>query len=199
MSENKKISYVTKSKLKFNEASYFFKSRNVGFELVQNEAELFEVQTKDPRDIKALVLHKGKQAWDKTGHAALVEYTGLFLSKYGNFPGSLTKHVFNGIGYRGLFRLVDSGDSAIFTSFLAYVDKYGNANVFEGRQEGQIVKPEKLEINAEFPFDQIFVPQEQTISLEELKKEGHDISEEVSYRTASLIRLIQYLKKGVIT
>lgn len=183
MSENKKIWYATTSKLKFQEAFDFCSGKGLGVELLQEETEMFEIQTRDPKDVQAVALHKGKQAWDRVGNPVLVEYSGLFLNKYGSFPGSLTKHVFKGIGYRGLFRLVDSGDSAVFVSYLTYVDEYGNSNLFEGRQEGYIVKPEKLEINSEFPFDQIFVP-----SVSEAGVTG-------SYRTMALAQLIQYLKK----
>jgi non-canonical purine NTP pyrophosphatase (RdgB/HAM1 family) len=196
MSDDKKIWYVTTSKLKFHEAFTFCKSKNMGSELVQNETELFEVQTKEPKDVRAVALHKGKQAWDRLGSPVIVEYTGLFLSKYGNFPGSLTKHVFKGIGYRGLFRLVDSGDTAVFVSLLTYVDQYGNANVFEGRQEGFIVKPEKLEINSEFPFDQIFVPQGFDLSYEDLKKDVSPTFEQTLYRLSALSKLVQHLKKS---
>lgn len=195
MSDNKKIWYATNSKLKFNEALSFCKSKGLSNELLQEETELFEVQTRDPKDIRTVALHKGKQAWDRIGNPVLIEYTGLFLNKYGNFPGSLTKHVFKGIGYRGMFRLVDSGDNAVFVSFLTYVDEYGNANVFEGRQEGFIVKPEKLEFNSEFPFDQIFVPQGFDLSYEELKKEPTPAFEQASYRLSALHKFVQHLKK----
>jgi len=196
MTDNKKIWYVTGSKLKFLEALNFCKSKNLTSDLLQEEMELFEVQTRDPKDVRSVAMHKGKQAWDRVGNPVLVEYTGLFLNKYGNFPGSLTKHVFKGIGYRGLFRLVDSGDNAVFVSYLTYVDEYGNASVFEGRQEGFIVKPEKLEINSEFPFDQIFVPQGFDMSYEDLKKESHPDFEHNSYRLSALAKFVQHLKKA---
>jgi XTP/dITP diphosphohydrolase len=169
MSDNKKIWYATASKLKFNEALSFCKSKGLTNELLQEETELFEVQTRDPKDIRTVALHKGKQAWDRIGNPVLIEYTGLFLNKYGNFPGSLTKHVFKGIGYRGMFRLVDSGDNAVFVSFLTYVDEYG--------------------------FDQIFVPQGFDLSYEELKKEPTPAFEQSSYRLSALHKFVQHLKK----
>ncbi len=196
MSENKKIWFVTTNKTKFIEAQNFCKNKGLPAELIHEEIDVFEVQTKDPKDVRAVALHKAKQAWDRVGNPVLVEYSGLFLNKYGNFPGSLTKHVFKGIGYRGIFRLVDSGDSASFLCNLAYIDEYGNANVFEGRQEGSIVKPEKLEINSDFPFDQIFMPQGFEESYEELKKNTSTSFEQASYRLSALNKLVLHLKKN---
>lgn len=195
MSENKKIWFVTTNKQKFLEAQQYCKSRLPQIELILDEAPLFEVQTRDPKDVRTVALHKGKQAWDRVGNPILVEYTGLFLHKYGDFPGSLTKHVFKGIGYRGLFRLVDSGDSVSFSSILVYVDEYGNSTLFEGREEGVIIKPEKLEMNSEHPFDQIFVPENFNETYEELRKDPSQKFEQVSYRHLALNKFVQHLKK----
>lgn len=196
MGENKKIWFVTTNKQKFLETQGFCHSKNLNVELSQDETPLFEVQTRDPKDIRTVALHKSKQAWDKVGDPVLIEYTGIFLHKYGNFPGSLTKHVFKGIGYRGLFRLVDSGDGVSFVSVLVYVDEYGNANLFEGRQEGIIIKPEKLEINAEHPFDQLFIPDDFNQTYDELRKNVDTKFEHASYRHVAISKFIQHLKKN---
>ncbi len=192
----KKVWFATSNKSKFTEIYNFCKQKGLPIELVHEEMDLFDVQTKDPRDIRSVALHKGKQAWDRIGNPVLVEYSGLFLNKYGNFPGSLTKHVFKGIGYRGLFRLVDSGDSATFMSVLALVDEYGNASVFEGRTEGSIVKPEKLEFNADFPFDQVLIPQGTEKTFEDLLKENASNIENISYRFSAAAKFVAHMKKA---
>lgn len=196
MTDSKKVWFTTTNKAKYLEAQSYCKSKGLLAELLNEEIDIFEVQTKDPKDIRAVALHKAKQAWDRVGNPVLVEYSGLFLNKYGNFPGSLTKHVFKGIGYRGIFRLVDSGDSVYFICNLAYIDEYGNATVFEGRQEGLIVKPEKLEINSNFPFDQIFIPQGFSASYEELRKNPDSVFEQQSYRLSALNKFVLHLKKN---
>ncbi len=195
MVNDKKVLFVTSNKLKFSEALNYCRAKGLNIDLQQEEADTFEVQTKDPKDICAVALHKGKQAWDKYGHPIIVEYTGLFFHKYGNFPGSLTKHVFKGIGYRGIFRLVDSGDGVKFISMLTYVDEYGNATIFDGEQDGCIIKPEKLEINSEFPFDQVFIPQGFSISYEELQKNMSPEFERDSYRLNAWQKLVAFIKK----
>jgi len=194
MSE-KKICFVTSNQTKFEEAVTYFNSKISSVQLVWDNVSLFEVQTRDPRDSRAVALYKGKQAWDRVGNPILIEYSSIFLNKYGNFPGSLTKHVFKGIGYRGIFRLVDSGDNATITSTLVYVDEYGNANVFEGSQEGVLIKIDDYSTVPPLPFDQIFIPDGSDLTYDELRKKDPLKYEELCVRVQALDKFINHLKK----
>lgn len=195
MSNKHIIRYVTSNESKFQEAKEFFDRKSNNIELVRENMDLFEIQTKDQ---KIIALHKAEEAWQKVSEPLIVEDTGIYLQKYREFPGTLTKQVFKGIGYRGLFRLVDSGDKATFTITIVYVDKNGNPHVFEGDQEGQIVRPGKFEMEDAAPFNPIFVPEGSKLSYKEMKEQDPDLYAKNSHRLKTLNAFIEWFNKAGI-
>lgn len=186
------ISFVTSNRSKFTEVCQFLQESGFNVPMHQVAIDLFEIQTRDQRSI---ALHKAQEAWKVLEKPLLIDDSGIYLEKYGAFPGTLTKYVFQGIGYRGLFRLVDSGDKAVFITNLIFVDQDGNPHLFEGKQEGEVVKPERLEINNDFPFDQIFIPYGSRLSYAELALQDSASYSKLSYRQQALAKFVEWYKE----
>ena len=149
------IYYATGNLGKFEEAKSYLAKHEPDIELIQFTEPLSEIQTKNQKEI---ALHKSRRAWERLHKPLIVDDSGIFFEKYGTFPGTLTKHVFEGIGFRGLMRLVKPHDRATFILNMIFVDQKGNPHIFEGTSSGQIIHPEKFEANPQFPYDEIFMP-----------------------------------------
>jgi non-canonical purine NTP pyrophosphatase (RdgB/HAM1 family) len=186
----KKICYVSSNHLKYEECSAFLKKKSPGINTEHIDINIREIQTRDHR---AIAVDKAEEAWRRLKKPLFVDDMGIYLEKYGTFPGTLTKFVFQGIGYKGLFRLVDSGDRAVFIHNLVYIDKDG-LEVFETRQEGAIIKPSQLENDQELPFDQVFVPDGYDRSYEELRLSAAEKYEKASYRIAAFEKFLSSSK-----
>lgn len=151
------IHYVTGNKSKFEEAESYFKKYAPDIQLVGGDLEIVEPQTLDQR---AIALHKAKEAWKILRKPLLVDDEGIYFHAYNNFPGVFTKFVYQGIGLKGLFKLLDEDNRMLSKLFLVYVDDMGDCQVFEGGCEGVIVTllPGVM-FNPSCPYDSVFIPQ----------------------------------------
>jgi XTP/dITP diphosphohydrolase len=157
----KEIHYITGNSGKFKEVqrfiyNYNFSSIVSSFVLRQvNIEEIYEIQSLDQ---KKIALHKAQQAWHLLKKPLILDDSGIYFNKYFNFPGTLTKFVYDGIGLEGLLKLVVAGDRATFRLLLVYIDREGLYKVFEGQCEGTIVIPNKILAHPQLPYDDIFLP-----------------------------------------
>ncbi|MCK4499201.1 non-canonical purine NTP pyrophosphatase, partial [Candidatus Babeliales bacterium] len=169
---SRQIYYATGNVAKFNEVSNYLKKHEPSIKLVQFTEKLSEIQTKDQ---KAIAIHKSRRAWEQLHKPLLVDDSGIYFERYGTFPGTLTKHVFEGIGFDGIFKLVKPHDRAYFLLHMVYVNGMGHPYGFEGRCEGQIIKPKEFEYQPGFPYDSIFMPNGSDKTYAELRT-NYDVS-----------------------
>lgn len=147
--------YVTGNAGKFEEVKNFIDRANLNINLKQIDIDLPEMQTLDQ---KAIALDKAKQAWQLVQKPLLVDDAGIYFEAYHRFPGSLTKFVYQGIGFKGIFKLLEEDHRAYFLIYLVYIDGPDSYKIFEVRCDGKIVEPGELSAHPSLPFDDIFVP-----------------------------------------
>jgi len=150
----KKITFITTNKSKAEEINDVLKQ--YGFEVERKDAE--KKEDKDA-DMKAVAKSSAKELCEQLNIPLIVEDTGLFFKAYNNFPGSQPKFVFKGIGFDGIFRLLNGKDQcAYFETVIAYCEPGSEPVCFDGKMEGMITQ-EIFEPQSEYmPYDSIFIP-----------------------------------------
>ena len=189
----KEIHYITGNSGKFKEVqrfiyNYNFSSIVSSFVLRQvNIEEIYEIQSLDQ---KKIALHKAQQAWHLLKKPLILDDSGIYFNKYFNFPGTLTKFVYDGIGLEGLLKLVVAGDRATFRLLLVYIDREGLYKVFEGQCEGTIVIPNKILAHPQLPYDDIFLPDEAKKTYAEMR--GHTEFDGYFYRLRAVKKFLEW-------
>ncbi|TCS84188.1 non-canonical purine NTP pyrophosphatase [Tepidibacillus fermentans] len=121
-----------------------------------------------------------------------VDDSGIFFESYPQFPGILTKRIFQLIGYKGIDKLL-SGESrkAYFRGVIAVKWK-GKIDVFHGITSGRIISeiPYNLPKDLRFPFDPIFIPDGDTQVLGNMSLEQRVY---YSYRRKALEKMGHWL------
>lgn len=161
----KEIYYVTGNTGKFEEVSDFFKKSSSKIRIKQYAVDIDEIQSLDQ---KLVVCDKIKKAFATVNKPLLLDDGGIFFEAYNQFPGTLSKFVFQGLGFKGLFKLVEDDNRASFILQLAYTDGT-QTQLFEGVCKGTIVKPTDLTSHPELPFTAIFKPNGSDKTLAELR------------------------------
>lgn len=162
---NNKIYYVTNNAGKFEEVQDFFTHATTTFDMQQYAIDIDEIQSLDQ---KIVVLDKVKKAFNVVQQPLLLDDGGLFFAAYNQFPGTLSKFVFQGLGFKGLFKLVEDDNRASFILQLAYTDGL-QTQLFEGVCQGTIVMPEDLSCHPKLPFTAIFKPEGSNKTLAQLR------------------------------
>lgn len=162
---NNKFYYVTNNAGKFEEVSHFFDKKAPSFYVEQFAIDIDEIQSLDQ---KVVVLDKVKKAYKVVQQPLLLDDGGLFLTAYNQFPGTLSKFVFQGLGFKGLFKLIEEDNRAAFILQLAYTDGL-QTQLFEGMCRGTIVIPEDLSSHPKLPFTAIFKPENSDKTLAQLR------------------------------
>jgi non-canonical purine NTP pyrophosphatase (RdgB/HAM1 family) len=143
------------------------------------------------QEVALAKLRQVEELWENV----LVDDAGLYLDAYPNFPGVLSKRIFQMIGYRGLHKLlIGETRKARFEGAIAL--SVGRVQkVFIGQTEGEISSfdPYHLHVNREhsFPYDPIFIPQGEEQVLEKLEPHKKLF---YSYRRKALSQLVEWWK-----
>lgn len=126
-----------------------------GVELEFLEADKVEIQADDQAEIAAYSL---KQIRDD-GRPIVVEDAGIFIDRYGGFPGPYSEYALRKIGLPGILRLMEGVEDrgASFRSVVAYRHK-DETRCFQGVVEGRITHG--IRGTGGFGYDPIFVPRE---------------------------------------
>src|SRR5258708_27340948 len=97
-----KISFVTSNKNKYEEVSYWLRSMMPGLEVEQVNLDVPEIQS---LDVQEVVTAKAQTIWAELQRPFLVDDGGLYLERFKNFPGTLSKYVYQGTGREGFWLL----------------------------------------------------------------------------------------------
>ena len=116
--------------------------------------ELMEIQTDD---LKELVVHKARNAFQLSPSPLLVEDTSLYFEQWGNLPGPLIKWFIKSLTLEKLVELLSQGEnlSARAVCILAFTSDGEKVHCFQGEVLGEIVAPRG---NCGFGWDPIFQP-----------------------------------------
>lgn len=185
----KEIYFVTGNPGKFEEVKNYIEKNVPEIEIKQFKVDIPEIQTLDQ---KKIVIDKARKAWEILKKPLIVDDGAIYFEKYNKFPGVMTKYVAQGLGFEGLKKIIDNGDKATFLLYIAYIDKPESIELFEGKSEGTIQKPEKFYGNPHLPYSCMFVPNGTDKTYEDLRntKEG----EPFLYRIKALKQFVNWYK-----
>lgn len=152
-----KIYFVTKNKMKSNEALSFFEhfevKRQLNLELCIVEKQLHELL--DP-DINIIVRQKTLEAYEYLGLPCIVEHGGLYLDALPGLLGGIGQIVWNAVGDRMCdFLRPEDTRNAFARSVIGYCDGK-QVSIYPGETRGQVT--ERSRGNYRLNWDPIFVP-----------------------------------------
>jgi XTP/dITP diphosphohydrolase len=120
-----------------------------------HKVDLDEIQS---LDLKAVVEHKARQAYDILKQPVLVEDVGFTFKAMGRLPGPFIKWFLEELGDNGLCRLADSLEHRRAHVSIIYALYDGHEmHLFENHVEGQVA-PEPRG-NYGFGWNAIFIPE----------------------------------------
>lgn len=181
--------YVTGNKGKFEEISAYVSRYEPSFIVKHFDVDIDEIQSLDQ---KIISIDKAEKAWLLLKKPLLIDDGGMYFEGYNNFPGTLTKYVFEGIGYSGIFKLIDEGSRATFRMHMAYADDRG-VQVFEQVIHGTIVK--NFSGHAKLPLDAIFKPDGSDKTYAEMRGLP-EFDERFGYRQQAFKKFLAWFKQN---
>ncbi|MCF7799569.1 non-canonical purine NTP pyrophosphatase [Candidatus Babeliales bacterium] len=192
MNTQKEILYATSNHGKFEEVTGYIQENEPNINIVQFSADIPEIQTLDQRYI---AIDKAKKAWQIAQRPLLIDDAAIYFDKYNQFPGTLSKFIWQGLNFEGVKKLIENSDLAKFLLYLVYIygpDKY---EVFEGVCEGTLVKPEIFNAHPSLPFDSIFVPNGTKKTYAELRDTPE--AKNYLYRLRALQKFLAWYKNKI--
>ncbi|KKP24873.1 MAG: hypothetical protein SZ59_C0001G0191 [candidate division TM6 bacterium GW2011_GWF2_28_16] len=167
----KEIYFVTGNSGKFKEMKTYIENNVPEIELKQFKADIPEIQSMDQKEI---CIDKALKAWELLKKPLIVDDSAIYYEKYNNFPGTMTKYIYQGLGFDGIKKLIETGDKAYFTLQITYIENPEKIHVFEGKTEGTIKRHETFAGDPSLPHAYMFVPNGSNKLYEELRntKEG---------------------------
>ena len=152
----KKVIFVTTNTGKFEEVKRWLQELDSSIELESAPLDIPEIQS---LDIDYVATDKADKAFKALKKPLLVDDGGIYLNAYNNFPGALSKYVYEGIGLEGFWLLAERDPRAFFMFNLVYVD-YKGQQVFQGQTMGRVIAPgsDEQEVHSQLPFTKVFIP-----------------------------------------
>ncbi len=145
----REITFITGNQ---NKADYL--TKYLGFPVNHVKLDLDEIQS---LDLKKIVEHKVKQAYQKIQGPVIVEDVALEFNALGGLPGPFIRFFVEKIPFEIICSLID-GKIRLATArcVFGYYDGQ-NLKLFEGKLEGEIAKTPAGEKG--FGWDKIFIPE----------------------------------------
>ena len=186
------IYFVTRNTEKARHANYFFEK--YGIKIEHKEMEYEEVG----ETVHETAKRAAKMLAEKFNNPVFVDDTGFFFDAYDNFPGVHPRFVYEGIGFDGIFRLLEGKDrGSYFLCCVGYCEPGQEAVVFEGKMHGEVldrvVQPIENPKQDHLPYARIFVPEGQSKVLVE-KDYEEKTSLKNHHRSTAFRKLAEYLK-----
>jgi non-canonical purine NTP pyrophosphatase (RdgB/HAM1 family) len=184
-----KIYYATSNPVKFQEAEQFFRDTGSNISLQPYTQDIPEIQSLDQ---ELVALNKAREAWRRLQKPLLAEDAGIYFSKFNQFPGTLTKFIYQAIGMEGLLKLVGSQDKALFQMHLIYYYGPDQYKIFKANCSGSIRETTVFKASKSVPFDDIFVPDGSDKTYAQLR-ESNQLSN-FNYRVKALEMFASWYK-----
>ncbi len=154
-----KITFVTGNENKAREASLA-----LGTDLVWVKLELDELQS---MDLRTIVEHKARQAYESLKKPVIVEDVSLEIKKWNGFPGPFIKWLHERMGYDELCKILGEDRRADWRVMYGYCDGE-RSMVAEACVSGSIAEKPRV---GGWGFDVIFIPDGTEKTLGELGPE----------------------------
>lgn len=159
----KNVTFITGNQ---NKADYLF--RLLGFSMNHKKLDLKEIQSLDLREI---VEHKVKQAYELTKTAVIVEDVSLEFAVYGKLPGTFIKFFIDESFETILSMLEGKSRKATARCVFGYFDGE-NIKFFESKLDGEIADTPSGENG--YGWDKIFIPEGYKVTRASLNKKDND-------------------------
>ena len=183
----KEIYYATSNSVKFEEVKLYLDEHHPDIELKQFKEDIVEPQSDNQQDI---AIFKAKQAWDKLNKPVLVDDSGIFIHKYKNFPGTLTKPIYQSLGMENIAKLYDDNEPASFILTMVYIYGHDKYTIFENESSGTLKKFNEWHEDPVAPFEYNFVPNGVDKTYTELRKSGE--IQQYKYRIGALKKFLKW-------
>lgn len=183
----KKLYYVTSNSGKFQEVSKYLAECSPNIELEQLDLGIEEIQTDDQMKI---AVDKAKKAWDFAKKPLLIDDAAIYFNRYNKFPGTMSKFVSLGMGFEGIKRIFDEGDKAYFLLYMIYIDGPESYEIFEGRCDGYLTKPENFNAHPELPYDAYFIPDNEKLTYAQIR--NTPLATKYLYRLQALKKFLEW-------
>ncbi|MFA5791480.1 MAG: non-canonical purine NTP pyrophosphatase [Candidatus Paceibacterota bacterium] len=180
----KEITYITGNQKK---AEYL--ANYLGYPILHQKIDLDEIQS---FDLRKIVKHKLRQAYDLIKKPVVVEDTSLEFKALGKLPGPFIKHFLEQMSEEDICSFLDGKDrNAVAKCMFGYFD--GEKEVyFEGSMNGMI--SEKPAGSYGYGFDRIFIPEGFNVTRAEQNEEDHKT---VYLKIKPIMQLKDFLEKLV--
>ncbi len=162
------VTFVSGSRYKYEEVQRYLSEFEPTLVVEQATLDLPEYQS---LDIRTIALAKAEEAWRLLQKPVLIDDSGLYLERYHNFPGPLTKYVLQGIGLEGFWLLAKEDPRATYLSCLAYYYAPHTYKLFEGTCSGTLIEPIENTETKQMPFGDtttLFIPEGSSKSISQL-------------------------------
>ncbi|MDR6225629.1 non-canonical purine NTP pyrophosphatase [Desmospora profundinema] len=183
------LPFATLNEGKLREARHVLSP--MGIDVIRLPLELIEP---DAGTIEEVTREKLRQVKEMGIDRVMVDDAGIFFAAYDHFPGILTKRIFERIGYKGIFKLLEGETrQAWFEGAIALLWD-GETQIFSARTHGRLLDtlPPDVKPEAGFPFNPIFVPAGDHRTLAEMSP---DERERYSYRGKVLKEAARWLNE----
>ncbi|PTM56641.1 non-canonical purine NTP pyrophosphatase [Desmospora activa] len=184
-----KLPFATTNEGKLREARHVLTP--LGIDVVSLPLQLFEP---DVGTIEDVTREKLKQVKERGIQRVMVDDAGIFFAAYSHFPGILTKRVFERIGYKGIFKLLQGERrDAWFEGAIAILWD-GEVNTFSAHTYGRLLEEYPPGVTPEpgFPFNPLFVPVGENRTFAEMSPSER---EQYSYRAKVLKEAAHWLQE----
>lgn len=180
--------YATGNANKFETARDFFAQHCPHIELKQLTLDLPERQTHDQ---KAISQEKALAAWRICKAPVLADDAGVYFDAYQNFPGFMTKYVWESLGVDGIMKLLTENNAATFKIFLTYCNGPDQMHTVIGSASGTCVSPHQpIPANSGKPFLYFFVPNGYALPYMQLAPQNQNTT--TSFRLNGLHKFSQW-------
>ncbi|HBE90013.1 MAG: hypothetical protein A3E37_03545 [Candidatus Andersenbacteria bacterium RIFCSPHIGHO2_12_FULL_46_9] len=161
------VNFVTTNKHKFEEAKLALSQYHI--ETVQVNMKYEENHDESMTDI---VKQAARRMAEEIEQTVVVEDTGLFFTAWPGFPGALPKFVWQTIGYKGIFKLLEGTDrGAYFKTVLGRCQPGEEPKLFAAVMRGEITKKVYDKNRKVMPYDRIFIPAGEKVTISDMTME----------------------------
>lgn len=169
MTSQKTFVYVTGSKFKRDECRElldccFPNGKRIG-DLVEVKFRDLSIPETLEVDIETMVRAEVVEAYKRTRVPCIVEHAGLVFEGHSQYPGGLTKPMWNALQDKFVDACGMNGLSAVARAVVGYCDGK-RVHLFPGETRGRLVSPPRGA--HEFYWDRVFVPEGEERTYAEL-------------------------------
>lgn len=168
-----KIDFVTSNKHKVKLANKIFAQYSIEAKMVN--FDFLEVQKVDGEEV---AFHKAQQLLNSTKKPFIIEDTSFHVEALKGFPGALFKYIFQFLGYKYIFKMMDkvSNRHAFFKGVIVYGNpKTKEVKSFVGVVKGTLSESRRGNNKRGTIANEIFIPKGFKKTLAELNKKEWSI------------------------